>query len=221
MEDDKYKFKINGFKQDYAISQLIAPFESSDIFAFEINRYGHCYNCKLEDHLHEFLGPIIQLNSDDLDLSIKEAIEKRFENLALICKNCGWFKDRIISKYATYSLTIKDIKTPDIMFLFYDVGEHYDNFNSVINNIRHNLVKIINQLEYNIKIRNDVYNLSGIICCPYNGHYTCIIINLNENFYCLKKGLNYFYDDMNYNHCLIEITNFKDILKDNLPYIAI
>ena len=30
MEDDKYKFKINGFKQDYAISQLIAPFESSD-----------------------------------------------------------------------------------------------------------------------------------------------------------------------------------------------
>ena len=91
LEDDKYKFKINGFKQDYAISQLIAPFESSDIFAFEINRYGYCYNCNLEDHLHEFLGPIIQLNSDDLDLSITDAIEKRLENLALICKNCGWF----------------------------------------------------------------------------------------------------------------------------------
>ena len=55
------------------------------------------------------------------------------------------------------------------MSLFYDVGEHYDNFNSVINDIRHNLDKIKKQKEYNIKIRNDVYNLSGLICCPYKG----------------------------------------------------
>lgn len=107
------------------------------------------------------------------------------------------------------------------MFLFYDVGEHYDNFNSVINNIRYNLDKIKKQLEYNIKIRNNVYNLSGLICCPYNGHYTCILFNLNENFYSLKKGLNYFYDGMNIIHDLIEITNFKELLEDNLPYITI
>jgi hypothetical protein len=107
------------------------------------------------------------------------------------------------------------------MFLFYDVGNYYDNFNSVINNIRHNLDKIKKQLEYNIKIRNDVYNLSGLIYCPYNGHYNCILINLNENFYNLKKGLNYFYDNMNINHDLIEITNYKDLLEHNLISLAV
>ena len=106
LKEDKYNFKINGYKKNYAISQLIAPFANSNIFAFEIRRYGYCYNCKYEENLHEYLGPIIQLNNDDLDLSIPNAIEKRFENLSLICKKCGWFKDKIITNYATYSLII-------------------------------------------------------------------------------------------------------------------
>jgi hypothetical protein len=102
LEEDKYNFKINCFKTDYAISQLITPFEKCDIFAFEINRYGFCYNCKLEEHFHEYLDPIIQINNDDLDLDITYAIEKRFENLTLICKNCGWFKDRIYYLFFNY-----------------------------------------------------------------------------------------------------------------------
>ena len=81
--------------------------------------------------------------------------------------------------------------------------------------------KIKNQLENNIIIRNDVYILLGLISCPFNEHYICMLINLYEDFNSLKKGLTYFYDDMSINHDLNEISNYKDLLEDNLPYIGI
>ena len=36
------------------------------------------------------------------------------------------------------------------------------------------------------------------------GHYTGIIINIDNNYKCLKKNLSYFYDDCNPNHDLFK-----------------
>ena len=80
---------------------------------------------------------------------------------------------------------------------------------------------IISQLESKIYIRSDIYILSGIICCPYNGHYTCLLINLNENYLCLKKHLNYYYNDTSNYHDLVEVDNIKDVLVDAIPYMTL
>ena len=51
------------------------------------------------------------------------------------------------------------------------------------------------------------------------GHYTGIIINIDNNYKCLKKNLSYFYDDCNPNHDLLFIEEYKKKLLSNYPYI--
>lgn len=47
-------------------------------------------------------------------LSNLECLEKRFQNLDLICPKYGWSNDTIICNYSTYSETIKELNNPDI-----------------------------------------------------------------------------------------------------------
>ena len=63
--------------------------------------------------------------------------------------------------------------------------------------------------------------LSGIICCPYNGHYTPIIVNIREKIGSLNINANYFYDDCSLNHEVMEIENYDNLLEDYLPYVVI
>ena len=59
---DWFNFKTEGYKQEYAISQLISLFKNNNIFCFEINRENYCYKCKYTENVAEYLGPIIQIN---------------------------------------------------------------------------------------------------------------------------------------------------------------
>ncbi len=48
--------------------------------------------------------------------------------------------------------------------------------------------KITLQIANNFTFNNDVYELSGIICCPYNDHYICIVIDIEEDIKNIIKG---------------------------------
>ena len=53
---------------------------------------------------------------------------------------------------------------------------------------------IKNLIKENIKINNILYELVGIVCSPYSGHFNGIIINLKEDLHLLNKHKSYFYD---------------------------
>ena len=52
---------------------------------------------------------------------------------------------------------------------------------AIINNIK-NINKIVNQIVYNFEFKASKSGLEGIICCPYAGHYTCILVKINEDY---------------------------------------
>jgi len=52
---------------------------------------------------------------------------------------------------------------------------------------------IKNLIKENIKINNILYELVGIVCSPYSGHFNGIIINLKEDLHLLNKHKSYFY----------------------------
>ena len=92
---------------------------------------------------------------------------------------------------------------------------------NVVNNIRNYLDKITSQIVNNFSFKNDVYKFAGIICCPYNGHYTCIIFDIDEDIKNFKKGRCYFYDDCSQKHNLTELKDYRSIFKNHLPYICL
>ena len=106
-------------------------------------------------------------------------------------------------------------------FFCYDIGDISDNLIHVFNNIKNNLLSIAKQLTDNFSFQKDEYILRGLICCPYNGHFVALIINLENEFKTLKKGYSYFYDDCSLNHNLQNVDNFLNILNNYLPYVAI
>ena len=77
-------------------------------------------------------------------------------------------------------------------------------------------------LKEEIEVFNTKYSLRGLICCPFSGHYSALIIKLFEDFHVLRKNKNYFYDDRLNNNEIIDIKdNWRDIFNDNLPNILI
>ena len=48
-----------------------------------------------------------------------------------------------------------------------------------------------------------------------------MLINLEQDENPLKKGKNYFYDDLKNDNNIIEIDNFNALLDQNIPYILI
>ena len=68
------------------------------------------------------------------------------------------------------------------------MGNEKDDAFNVVNNFRKYLDKITLQIANNFTFNNDVYELSGIICCPYNDHYICIVIDIEEDIKNIIKG---------------------------------
>ena len=62
------------------------------------------------------MGPIIQINLEDLNLSLSECLYKRFQNELLICPSCGWLGEQIITSVATYTEIIDEIHNPEFLF---------------------------------------------------------------------------------------------------------
>ena len=77
------------------------------------------------------------------------------------------------------------------------------------------------QIKKTFLFKNELYFLSGIICCPYKGHYTSIIVNLKEKIGNWNVKANYFYDDRSLNHEVKEIDNYDSLLEDYLLYVVI
>ena len=69
--DDPYNFKKIGYKQEYAISQLFAPFNNNKIFCFQLIKEETCFKCNYSNNITEYLGPILQINLEDLRNSLK------------------------------------------------------------------------------------------------------------------------------------------------------
>ncbi len=224
LTDDPYNFKKVGYKQVFAISQLFAPFNNNKIFCFEIVKEETCFKCNYSNNLMEYLGPILQINLEDLNNSLKITLENKLKNHLVLCHKCTWIDhgNKILSNIPTLSKIIKNIELPDIMFLFFDIGEERDDTFKVYNNIKLNLEQIINYIEDEFYIFNSKYALKGIICMPYVNHYTSLIVGADLKDKFIKKGANYYYDDQKYDNNLILIKDYKSHMKDNgVPYILI
>ena len=185
-------------------------------FTFENNKHI------IDEIFNKYENDIfIQFNEDDLNLRITACFEKRFQNLAIICPKCSWKEGLNTTQFANYSEIIKEIISPEILFIFYDLGDINGNYSKVFNNIRLNKNLIIDQIANNFNFYNKNYELSGIICCPYEGHYTAIILDLNKDFKKLNINSNYYYDDCSFKNDLIKLENFKIKISNDLPYILI
>ena len=136
-------------------------------------------------------------------------------------QKCGYLNDKIITNLQTCSETIFDMHNSNVIFFFYELGGEKDNFDDVLNNIKKNISLIKTQIKKTFLFKNELYFLSGIICCPYKGHYTSIIVNLKEKIGSLNVKANYFYDDRSLNHEVKEIDNYDSLLEDYLPYVVI
>ena len=97
------------------------------------------------------------------------------------------------------------------------LDEENRNFN---NRIIYNK-EIIENLQEKILVYKDEYKLVGIVNTPKSDHYTGLIIDLNENILQLKKGCNYYYDDYTDDYLIKKVDDYKSLLFDINPYIAL
>ena len=67
------------------------------------------------------------------------------------------------------------------------------------NNVNY-IKKILNPF---IIIKDAKFNLNSIVCSPYAGHFTSMLIDLIANEYLLNKQSNYYYDDNNNNEIIL------------------
>ena len=70
---------------------------------------------------------------------------------------------------------------------------------------------------------NITYTLSGLILCPFNGHYICLIINPKGKYIkcSFKNYKNYMHDDLKNNGLMIELNDTDNIFDFGIPYILI
>ncbi len=224
LKDDPLNFKNTGYKVVYAISQLFSPLNNNNIFCFEIHREENCFKCNYNVKTIDYLGPIIQINFEDLHLDIRQIMEQKFTNQFVLCHKCTWINsgNTILSNTPTLSKIIKNINVPEVIFLFLDIGGENDDIYQVYNNLKVNIELIKNFIKEDFYVFNDKFSLKAIICMPYSNHYSCFIIKSNKNVDYIKLGCSYYYDSQKFNNSLIEIDNYMSFIKnDCIPYILV
>ena len=65
------------------------------------------------------------------------------------------------------------------------------------------------------------YILRGVILMPSDDHYTAMIINIKKDNFLLDKGKSYYYNEEINNNELILYENWRDILKTDIPVLAL
>ena len=157
------------------------------------------------------------------------------KNDTKVCPFCGYKDDEIIDEYIkNYYRIIQKIEMPDILFIGFDLSIGNDinneegNTNSLavqnilaFNRLKDNKDLIINLIKDSLFLYNTKYELAGIVCTPYSGRYSGLIINMKEDCLLLKKNLNYYFDSQMHNNEILEIKDWKNILNKDLPYILI
>ena len=121
------------------------------------------------------------------------------------------------------------------MFLFFifedNLNEDFELNKEAISEAKHDLLiynKLKNNINYIKKLLVDnfifcdsSYQIRGLICQEYAGHYSAILINLQTNYFLLEKGLNYYYNDRKDNNEIIPLINWKDKLDEDIPVLAL
>ena len=80
---NKYDFISKGYKVSYPVSQLIAPLKNNNIFSFKYKSQFYCYMCSLKEEVEKYIGPIIEINKEDLNKDLPVALYLRFKNKSL------------------------------------------------------------------------------------------------------------------------------------------
>ena len=121
------------------------------------------------------------------------------------------------------------------MFLFFsfeeNLNEDFEFYNEAIseekqdvliyNKIKNNLFYINNMLVDTFKFCDTSYQLRGLICQEYAGHYSAILINVQMTSFLIEKGMNYYYNDRKNNNEIIPLINWRDKLNDDIPVLAL
>ena len=121
------------------------------------------------------------------------------------------------------------------MFLFFsfedNLNEDFELNKEAISEAKHDLLiynKLKNNISYIKKLLVDdfifcdrSYQIRGLICQEYAGHYSAILINLQTSYFLLEKGLNYYYNDRKDNNEIIPLINWKDKLDEEIPVLAL
>ena len=163
---------------------------------------------------------------------IEDLININLKNYNSVCYKYGYKNDKIINEDdKKYYVTILNVKCPWFIFIGFefwlpeDLEVSKGNVKSdetlnliSFNRVKKNLLTIKGIIKEEIEVFNTKFLLRGLICYPFSGNYTGLIINLFEDF----KYKNYFNDDRLNNNEIIEIKdNWRDTINSNLPNILI
>ena len=150
-------------------------------------------------------------------------------------------KKKIINKDITnYYKTIIKVEVPFIIFIGFELSNENDLYNDgnsnkeenninseeklnliCFNRMKDNIQLIKEKIVENFSVYNYKFSLKAIICSPFSGHYCGMLINLEQDENPLKKGKNYFYDDLKNDNNIFEKDDFNALLEQNIPYILI
>ena len=83
------------------------------------------------------------------------------------------------------------------------------------------LHNIINILTEDFIIKDNYFKLKSLICTPYSGHYTTILIGIFKNKHLFDKNFNYIYDDLDNDNNIVSVVDWKKFLDNHIPFIAI
>ena len=184
-----------------------------------------------------YLNCIVLYDLNYLNLfTIEQLIYYNLKNDSFTCPNCGYNKhEQIIdANIKNYYKTIINVYVPVFIFIGFELSHEDDLYNKkhklnsittmnllCYNRMEENINLILEKILEKITVYNTNYFLKAVICSPFSGHFSGLIINLEDNYKNLEPNNNYYYDDYINNHEIIKIDNFKDILKDNIPFILI
>ena len=229
-----YSFINDGYKQYYSIFQLFFRLEKNPLFCFKYKSIEGCSNCTNAKTEEIFFSPIINFDTVYINMFNIEGLIKNFlKNENSVCSKCGYFNDKIIDENdKKYFRIITNIDYPLFFFIGFDfsiisdINDKKGMINSLekqnllaFDRLKNNLGLIKSLIKESININNILYKLLAIVCSPYAGHFNGIIIDLKEDYHLLEKNKSYFYDGQKNNNEIIPITNWKEILDRNYPYI--
>ena len=201
---DKYKtdrvdLTKYGYKEYFPVLQHTENLNKNKYFCIEYNLYEGCSknNCIKPSLKKEFFSAAININEEIWKFySIENYLDALFANMLSYCVECQW-KDGIPDKSNSpkYFKNFQNLVPP--MFLFFsfedNLNEDFELNKVAISEAEHDLIlynKLKNNISYIKKLLVDdfifcdrSYQIRGLICQEYAGHYSAILINLQTNYF--------------------------------------
>lgn len=93
--------------------------KNNNIFLFFYKRELYCYNCLYKKIKEEYLGPIIQMNVEDLYDTLSKCLYKRFQNNSLVYYQYGCLDEIMIKLSLNMRLVQKVLLKLKFQILFF------------------------------------------------------------------------------------------------------